>query len=98
MAQLINHYAHEFTRVLLVQLTGECARSDIDSLCEPLRKYIGKYSMLAKKQLEGVISAPEVLPVKVQQSVAIEERLTFVKQILGYVWFRHPIISWLCES
>lgn len=85
ITELIHFYAPEFTSVLLRQLTGECARSDIDALCDPLRKYIMSHSLLAKRQLESVMAEGTNLHEKVQLGVPVAERTIFVKQIMGYV-------------
>ncbi|EHY56660.1 member of the karyopherin-beta [Exophiala dermatitidis] len=86
VTQRVGNVLHQFgARVLtlvLRLLAGECARSEIDSITEPLKKFIQKQLMLTKAVLrEAVKPEAGILSEKAIKATTPEQRNRFLAQI-----------------
>ena len=78
----VQQYSACFTAVLLRLLGGECARSELDVLSEPLRKFVSKHPQLARSLLqEAVKDDAGVLTERALAAVDLYGRLRFVGQV-----------------
>jgi hypothetical protein len=78
----VQQYSACFTAVLLRLLGGECARSELDVLSEPLRKFVSKHTQLARSLLqEAVKDDVGVLTERALAAVDLHGRLRFVGQV-----------------
>lgn len=65
---------------LVKNMGGHAARSELDKLCEPLKKLVVRYP-LAKSWLEAALLHPSFPSTR----VTVEEKSMFVKKIIKYV-------------
>ena len=80
----VQQYSPRFTAVLLRLLGGECARSELDALAEPLRKFVGKQTQLAQVLLREAVRADAgVLTERALGAVDVAGRMRFVAQVEG---------------
>ena len=80
----VQQYSARFTAVLLRLLGGECARSELGALAEPLRKFVGKHTQLARALLREAVSGDAgVLTERALQAVDVAGRMRFVGQVEG---------------
>ncbi|KAF4234001.1 hypothetical protein CNMCM6457_004150 [Aspergillus fumigatiaffinis] len=56
----INEYLPSLCRVLILQLAGRCARSDIEHLCDVLRKVIFRHQGQARLHLSTALSSVDI--------------------------------------
>jgi hypothetical protein len=78
----VQQYSARFTAVLLRLLSGECARSELDTLSEPLRKFVSKHTQLARSLLqEAVKDDAGILTERALAAVDLQGRLRFVGQV-----------------
>ena len=78
----LQQYSARFTAALVRLLGGECARSELDALSEPLRKFVGKQTQLARGLLrEAVREEARVLTERALGAVDLAGRLRFVGQV-----------------
>ncbi|EXJ80406.1 hypothetical protein A1O1_08550 [Capronia coronata CBS 617.96] len=82
VGNLLRQFGPRILSLILRLLGGECARSEIDSLTEPLKKFVQKQLMLTKTVLREVVK-PEsgVMSEKALQATTLEERERFLAQI-----------------
>jgi hypothetical protein len=79
---LVQQYSPRFTAVLVRLLGGECARSELDVLSEPLRKFVSKQTQLARGLLrEAVKEDARVLTERALGVVDLGARMRFVGQV-----------------
>lgn len=78
----VQQHSARFTAVLLRLLSGECARSELDALSEPLRKFVNKHTQLARGLLqEAVKDDAGVLTGRALAAVDLQGRMRFVGQV-----------------
>ena len=81
---LLHTYTERFTALLLRLLGGECARSELDVLAEPLKKFVGKHGLLAQKCLNKAIEENfGALSSRALAATTFEQRKRLVAQIMG---------------
>jgi hypothetical protein len=56
LVECIQHYGTRFTTKLLRLLGGGAARSELDTLCEPLKKLVTRQGVLGASLLRGAVS------------------------------------------
>ncbi|EAW12818.1 putative importin 13 [Aspergillus clavatus NRRL 1] len=80
----INRYLPALCRILMVMLAGRCARSDIDHLCDVLRKVIPKYQGQARVYfLEALSSLNISTSHEGQGQVTPQEKERFVASLIA---------------
>jgi len=78
----LQQYSARFTAVLVRLLGGECARSELDALSEPLRKFVSKQTQLARELLREVVKDKAgVLTERALGAVDLVGRMRFVGQV-----------------
>lgn len=78
----VQQYSARFTAVLVRLLGGECARSELDALSEPLRKFVSKHTQLARGLLrEAVEDDAGVLTERALGAMDLAGRMRFVGQV-----------------
>lgn len=78
----VQQYSARFIAALLRLLGGECARSELDALSEPLRKFVSKQTQLARGLLRQAVTADAgVLTERALAAVDLAGRLRFVGQV-----------------
>lgn len=50
--QCLEQYGPRFVTIIFQLLSGHAARSELDTLSEPLRKFVGKHGLLASRLLK----------------------------------------------
>ena len=79
---LIQQYSARFAAILVRLLGGECARSELDVLSEPLRKFMSRQTQLARGLLrEAVKEDAGVLTERALAAVDLAARLRFAGQV-----------------
>ena len=80
----VRTYAGQLTAVVLRLLGGECARSEIDVLCEPLKRFVAKHGVLARHCLRAAMDADAgVLSEKAIDATDSAVRSRFAAQVEG---------------
>ena len=80
----VRTHASQFTAVVLRLLGGECARSEIDVLCEPLKRFVAKHGVLARQYLRAAMAAEaNVLSEKAILATEPAVRARFAAQVEG---------------
>ncbi len=78
----IQAYAARFVCAVVRLLAGECARSELDALAEPLKKFVAKHSGLARGLLRAAMGEDAgVLSGRAMAAVGGEVRMRFVGQV-----------------
>ena len=78
----VQNTAARFTAILLRLLGGECARSELDALAEPLKKFVVKQGPLARRFLrEAMKEEAGVLSPRALAAVNVEGRIRFLGQV-----------------
>ena len=78
----IQAYAARFVAVLVRLLAGECARSELDALAEPLKKFVAKHSSLARGLLRTAMREEAgILSGRAVAAVSVEGRMRFLGQV-----------------
>lgn len=81
---IIQRFGSQILSLLIRLLGGECARSEIESLTETLKRYVQKHSMLTKAVLrEAVKQESGVMGEKALQATTLEYRNRFLSQVEG---------------
>lgn len=82
VSNVLHQFGPRILSLVLRLLGGECARSEIDSLTEPLKKFVQKQLMLTKAVLrEAVKPGSGVMSEKALQATTIDQRNRFLAQI-----------------
>ncbi|KKY19200.1 putative importin [Phaeomoniella chlamydospora] len=71
-----------FATIILQLIAGECARSEIDVISLPLRRFVEKKYSAARGLLKTLIDDPNVLPSSAQANVTGTVRQAFVQKVL----------------
>lgn len=80
----LEKYSLTILGLILHLLSGECARSEIETLTETLRKFIQRQPMATKRIMQEAIKEESgVLTVKALSATRIEQRARFVAQVEG---------------
>lgn len=74
LAECIQHYGPRFVTTLLRLLGGGAARSEVDSVCEPLKKLVAR---------QGVVGAGLLRETAARESGGDEKVRRFVEQVIG---------------
>ncbi len=78
----IQQYSPGILAALLRLIGGECARSELEILTDPLRRYVLYHPMLFKMICHEAMKAEGgILTEKALQSTALEQRLRFIAQM-----------------
>lgn len=81
---VLEKFGPRILSLLLRLLGGECARSEIDSLTETLKRFVQKQFMLTKAVLhEAVKEEQGVMSEKALRATTLEQRTRFLAQIEG---------------
>lgn len=80
----LNKYMPTILGLVLHLLAGECARSEIETLTETLRKFVLRQPMPTKRIMQEAIKAESgVLTEKALNATKIEQRARFIAQVEG---------------
>ncbi|KAK6365199.1 member of the karyopherin-beta [Exophiala oligosperma] len=84
ISDLLQTFGSSILSMIVRLLGGECARSEIESLTDALKKFIQRQPMLSKLVLrEAVKQEAGVMSEKALQTTTIEQRNRFVAQVEG---------------
>jgi len=84
LAAVMALYGARILALVLRLLGGECARSELEAITEPLKRFVTKQYMLTKSVLgEAVKDGSGVLTEKAMRATTQEQRNRFVAQIEG---------------
>ncbi|KAI1627476.1 armadillo-type protein [Exophiala viscosa] len=82
MAKILQHYGQRILSLLLRLLGGECARSEIESLTETIKRFVQKHLMLTKSVLrEAVKQDSGVMSDKALKATTLEYRNRVLAQM-----------------
>ena len=82
VSAVLQDFGPRILSVLLKLLAGECARSELESLSETLRRFVQKQPMLTKVVLrEAVKQESAVLSTKSLEATTLEQRDRFLSQV-----------------
>lgn len=74
LAECIQHYGPRFIATLLRLLAGGAARSELDVLCEPLKKLVARQGVLGARLLREAVG---------EEGGGVERVRRFVEQVVG---------------
>ena len=84
VGSVLQQFGPRILTVVLRLLGGECARSEIESITEILKRFVQKQLMFTKSVLrEAVKEDRDVLSEKALKATTIEQRTRFLAQIEG---------------
>lgn len=87
--EALSPYAPHFAAVLARQLGGGCSRSDIEKMCEALRKFIFRFGSAAGQLLDQAVLQQEAEGLNASASggansgIGIEERRLWIRKVVG---------------
>lgn len=84
LTSLLETYSTAILALIIHLLAGECARSELESLSETLRKFVQRQPMRAKHTLlEAIKPESGVLTAKALEATKPEQRARFISQVEG---------------
>ncbi|KAK4937776.1 member of the karyopherin-beta [Elasticomyces elasticus] len=84
MCNILQQYGPRILSLVLRLLGGECARSEIESLAETLKRFIQKQLMLTKAVLRDAVKQESgMMSEKALQATTLEERNRFLAQAVA---------------
>lgn len=82
MGKILQHYGQRILSLILRLLGGECARSEIESLTETIKKFIQKHLMLTKSVLRKAVKQDSgVMSEKALKATTLEYRHRVLAQL-----------------
>ncbi|EXJ79789.1 hypothetical protein A1O3_08073 [Capronia epimyces CBS 606.96] len=82
VGNVLHRFGPRILSLILRLLGGECARSEIDSITEPLKKFVQKQFMLTKAVLrEAVKLESGVMSEKALKATTLDQRTRFLGQV-----------------